>query len=82
MKILVTGATGYIGSHICKALKERGHWILATDYNDDQNDISMWCDEYVNIDIRKLNGKYYNVDKVVHVAARTKVGPSVHEPWD
>lgn len=82
MKILVTGATGYIGSHICKALKERGHWILATDYNDDQNDISMWCDEYVNIDIRKLNGKYHNVDKVVHVAARTKVGPSVHEPWD
>ena len=42
-------------------MKERGHWILATDYNDDQNDISMWCDEYVNIDIRKLNGKYHNV---------------------
>ena len=43
MKILVTGATGYIGAHICKALKERNHWVLATDYNDNQNDISQWC---------------------------------------
>ena len=82
MKILVTGATGYIGAHICKALKERNHWVLATDYNDNQNDISQWCDEYINVDIRKLSGKYYKVDKIVHVAAKTKVGPSVDEPWD
>ena len=28
MKIIVTGATGYIGSNTCKALLERGHTVL------------------------------------------------------
>jgi len=29
MKILVTGSTGFVGSHICKALVERGNRVLA-----------------------------------------------------
>ncbi|MFQ5561785.1 MAG: NAD-dependent epimerase/dehydratase family protein, partial [Nitrospinota bacterium] len=31
MKILVTGGAGYIGSHICKALKEKGHDVVVFD---------------------------------------------------
>ncbi len=29
MKILVTGSTGFIGSHLCRALAERGHTVRA-----------------------------------------------------
>jgi UDP-glucose 4-epimerase len=31
MKILVTGGAGYIGSHVVKALGEKGHVILVYD---------------------------------------------------
>ncbi len=31
-KICVTGASGFIGHHLCRYLKERGHWVRAVDY--------------------------------------------------
>ena len=30
MRVLVTGCNGYIGSHVCKILNERGHIIDGT----------------------------------------------------
>jgi len=31
MKVLVTGATGRLGAHVCKELRRRGHDVLGTD---------------------------------------------------
>ena len=31
MKVLVTGASGYIGSQTCKLLKQKGHTVIASD---------------------------------------------------
>ena len=42
MRLLVTGATGYIGSHFVKTAAEAGHSILAADYNLNQNDITKY----------------------------------------
>ena len=32
-KVLVTGATGYIGSHVVKLLAEMGHEVYGIDVN-------------------------------------------------
>ena len=34
MKVLVTGAGGYIGSQTCKLLTQEGHEVVAYDVND------------------------------------------------
>lgn len=82
MKILVTGATGYIGSHVCKLLKNYGHHITAWDINihGEYNDILAYCDEFKHFDVTKsIRGEY---DAVVHLAGRSVVPDSLREPTE
>jgi UDP-glucose 4-epimerase len=79
---LVTGATGYIGSHFVKTAAEAGHSILAADYNLNQNDITKYADQVLDWDIRVEPKQLDRIDKVVHIAAKTKVPESVKNPYD
>jgi UDP-glucose 4-epimerase len=81
MKILVTGATGYIGAHFVKTAALHGMQVVATDFNWNQNDISKWCDETIDWDFRKPAGMRREFDKVVHIGATGKVPLSVKNPW-
>jgi UDP-glucose 4-epimerase len=82
MSVLVTGATGYIGSHVCKLLKQHGHYVVAWDINihGEYNDISAYCDEYSPCDITHFCWGSY--DAVVHLAGRSVVPDSLREPTE
>ena len=52
-KILVTGAGGFIGSHLAKRLKEEGHWVRAVDWKENEYmPEDMFCNEFINLDLR------------------------------
>ena len=50
MKILVTGATGYIGAHYVKVAADHGHEVIATDFNFKQNNIEKYSSQIIDWD--------------------------------
>jgi len=87
-KALVTGGSGYLGSHLAKALKQAGYYTVCFDIKTPQND--LYWDVYHPGDIRSyqdLNRVFVNwtPDIVFHLAGRIEVGESVLNPeefWD
>jgi GDP-D-mannose 3',5'-epimerase len=54
-KTLVTGAGGFIGSHIVKYLKNEGHWVRGVDIKRPEFTKS-YADEFVLMDLRNKEG--------------------------
>jgi UDP-glucose 4-epimerase len=81
-KVLVTGATGYIGSHVCKMLKEHGHYVEGWDINihGEHNDISKYVNYFEHLDVTDKFGVHGTYDAVVHLAGRGVVPQSLKEP--
>lgn len=91
--ILVTGATGFIGSHTCVRLIETGHKVVAIDNlcNSKRqvvNKINTITGTKLNFikcemcDIKELNEVFekHEIDSVVHFAGLKAVGESVGRP--
>jgi len=52
-KIVITGAGGFIASHLAKRLKEEGMWIRAVDWKENEYmSESTFCHEFLNLDLR------------------------------
>ena len=78
-KILVTGCTGYIGSHVCKVLFERGYKVIGLDINPNQNDVSKWVTDFIQADVRNYTS-YDEFSAVVHLAGVISVEESMSRP--
>ena len=94
MRILVTGAAGFIGSHLCERLLRRGHEVVGMDCFDTFYDPSVKernlalaraMRGFVEVrgDIRDPEAYARlpaDIECVVHLAARAGVRPSIEEP--
>jgi UDP-glucose 4-epimerase len=89
MKILITGAAGFVGSHLCELYVRRGNTVVGLD-NFSNGDLSNIRDlvgdprfKLVKGDIRDkalLNSLMSGVDVVIHLAAQIHVDRSLVEP--
>ena len=93
-KILVTGGTGYIGSHTVVELQKVGYEVVIVDnLSNSSIDVlngiesitgirpafeNIDCVDYVSMD--RMFEKYIGIDAVIHFAAFKAVGESVENP--
>lgn len=93
MKILVTGGTGYIGSHACVELISAGHEVVIVDnlcnskrsVLDRIQEIVGKAFAFFPVDVRDQVGlaavfAEHNIDAVIHFAGLKAVGESVEQP--
>ena len=91
--ILVTGGAGYIGSHTCVELLERGYEVIVADNFSNSCEESLKRVEQItgkkmkfyevdccNYDEFEVVFKENKVDAVIHFAGLKAVGESVHKP--
>lgn len=83
--ILVTGGAGYIGSHTCKALSEKGYQPVVYDnLSEGHRDFVKWGDfvqgEMLDTDCLATTFTKYQPDAVIHFAASAYVKESMQEP--
>jgi len=70
-RILVTGAGGFIGSHLVKYLKKKGHWVRGVDIKNAEFGPS-YANEFLLRDLRNANNckeALKDIDWVFHLAA-------------
>ncbi|MCI5165648.1 MAG: UDP-glucose 4-epimerase GalE [Candidatus Electrothrix sp. GM3_4] len=84
-KILVTGGAGYIGSHTCKLLVQRGYLPITYDNLVYGHTWAVQWGPFIQGDIRdtrKLEEVFaeYQPEAVIHFAAFAYVGESVQQP--
>lgn len=96
MKILVTGAAGFIGSFTSKQFVEQGHEVIGIDNLNDYYDVSLkesrleWLAELEGFQFKKVElanrdeveavFAEHKFDRVVHLAAQAGVRYSIENP--
>lgn len=93
MKVLVTGGTGYIGSHTCVELLEKGHEVVIADNLSNSKkevvkeikritgkDVFFYKYDVCNKNSLRKIFKEHKIDAVMHFAGYKSVSESVKKP--
>lgn len=93
MQILVTGGTGFIGSHTCVALLEAGHSVIIADnLSNSKREVISYIEQitgqtviFYEADVTKATAvevifTKHDIDGVIHFAGLKAVGESVEKP--
>ena len=84
MKILITGGTGFIGSHVCNLLISQGHQVVVVDnLSHSTTDSISSKTEFIKADLldqSALEKILPGVDAVIHMASLIEVSESVLKP--
>ena len=95
MNVLVTGGAGFIGSHTCVELLNKGYGVIVVD------NLVNSCEKSLER-VQQITGKdlvfyendvrdraaldaifeKYDIDSVIHFAGLKAVGESVEKPWE
>lgn len=65
-RFLVTGAGGFIGHHLVRFLKSRGHWVRGVDLKQPDFEQSQ-ADEFLTLDLRKWDNCLQSTENVSFV---------------
>ena len=77
MKILITGARGFIGSHLGNTLINKGHTVLGVDNESNPSK------NQTNFEIKKINARDIDIegiDVILHLAGYINVDESIEKP--
>ena len=74
-KILITGCSGYIGSHLCKRL-ESEYEVYGLDIRPNEHPVT----QFFQVDINRPLEVSFEFDAVIHLAALVNVGQSEEMP--
>src|SRR5258708_5429092 len=78
MNILVTGGAGFLGSHLCRALKGAGHTVRVIDFKKNEEFETVVGDvKDEALTAKALEG----IEAVFHLASFIEAGESVEQPY-
>lgn len=82
--VVITGATGFIGSHTAKVFKQAGYQVIGVDLTFTIPESTKFLDQILVadfVDVATVAIDQNQADAVIHCAGTSLVGPSISDPY-